>query len=120
MIAVKLRVRFVEGVEVLALLLGHVPHARHMLPGKQEVLRVHETGFHEALGLLRAPARIRFVDQTTLIVQEVVEIAPGPRELLSEVFATRSEERRVGKEWICWLGATVGKNNDGMTWLQVW
>lgn len=92
MISVKLRVRLVEGVEVLALLLGHVPHARHMRPGKQQVLRIHETGFHEPLGLLRAPTRIRFVDQTALVVQKVVEITPGSRELLPEVLATDLQE----------------------------
>ena len=42
-----------------------------MLPGKQKVLRIHEARFHEALSLLRTPARIRAVDQTALVVSTI-------------------------------------------------
>jgi hypothetical protein len=66
---------------------GHVAHARHMFPGKQQVPRIDEAGLHEALGLLRAPAGIGFVHQAALVVQEIVEIAPRPRQLLPEVVA---------------------------------
>ena len=68
MISVKLRVRVVEGVEVLAPLLRPGSHARYVLPGKQQVLRIHVAGFDEALRLLRALTRIRFVDQAAFVV----------------------------------------------------
>src|SRR5262245_3120074 len=92
MIAVQLGVRFVEGVDVLALLLGHVPHPNHMLPGKQQVLWIHKTGFNEALVLLRTPARICFIHQAAFGIEKVVEIAPGPRKLLPEVLTTDLNE----------------------------
>src|SRR4029434_1496038 len=66
--------------------------ANHMLPGKQQVLRIHETGVNEALGFLRTPARICFIHQATFVVQKVVEIAPGPRKLLPEVLTTDLQE----------------------------
>jgi hypothetical protein len=58
-----------------------------MLPGEPQVVRIHETGFDEALGLLRAPARIRCVDETALVVQKGVQIAPGARASFCRTFS---------------------------------
>src|SRR6266545_4341396 len=94
MVPVKLSVRVVEGVQISALLPGHVTHARHMRSGKKKLLGIHVSGFHEALRLLRTAARVRFVDQTALVVQKAVEVAPGARKLLAKILATDVEELR--------------------------
>src|SRR5215212_4459034 len=92
MIPVKLGVGFVEGVQVLGLLLRDVAYARYVLFCEAQALWIHVPGVDEGLRLLRAPARIGFVDQAALVVQKRMEIAPGARELLPKVLAADLQE----------------------------
>jgi hypothetical protein len=62
-----------------------VPDSPNMQGNELQVMRIDMTGVDEALGFLRATAGIVRVHQSALAVHELVEIAAGAPEALSEV-----------------------------------
>src|SRR5258708_4423698 len=59
--------------------------ALDMLRNEPEMMGINVARLDEAFGLLRTAAGIFLVDQTTLVVDEAVEVAAGARQALTEV-----------------------------------
>ena len=64
---------------------GRFPDLLNMQGNELQVMRIDVTGVDEALGFLRATTGIVRVHQSALAVHELVEIAAGARQALSEV-----------------------------------
>src|SRR4029453_10633033 len=82
----------VERVDVLMHSPRYFAYAGHVCRREQQILRIDVAGLHECPRFLRTAAWIRLVDQSTLLVHEVMEIPPCPRELLPEVVAAHLQQ----------------------------
>ncbi len=92
MAAMNLCVGGVERLDVFVDLRRHVAHARDVVAGEQQLVRVDVAGLDERLRLLRAAARIGRVNEPALAMHELVKVAPRPRELLAEAVAADLEQ----------------------------
>src|SRR5438128_5880540 len=69
-----------------------IAHLPNTVPSEQEILRIDVARLHEATGLLGAPARVRSIDESALVVHEVVKVASRTGQTLAKVFAADLEK----------------------------
>src|SRR6266849_5744513 len=85
MSAEDLRAFSVQGVDNLMHLWCGLPHLADSFAGEEEVLGIDVTGLYEATGLLCAPAGVRLVHQSALVVHEVAQVPPRTGQALAKV-----------------------------------
>ena len=75
----------VQGVDGLMHLRCGFPHLADSFANEQEVLWIDVACLYEAAGLLGAPAGVRGVDQSALVVHEVAQVPAGAGQSLTKV-----------------------------------
>src|SRR5216683_4087230 len=79
------RAFFIQDAEGLLHLRYGFPHLADSFAGEEEVLGIDVTGLYEATGLLGAPAGVRLVHQSALVVHEVAQVPPRTGQALAKV-----------------------------------
>src|SRR3984957_15469785 len=78
------RAFFIQGAEGLMHLRCGFPHLPYSCADEQQILGIDVTCLYEATGLLGAPAGVRLVHQSALVVHEVAQVPPRTGQTLAK------------------------------------